>query len=306
MSTNPSSQKNLTPPKSITFLFEGLSGLGATCFVQPLELLKNRMQLRAVTEKSSSMQAALKIFKSEGIFGMYNGLSAGLLRQATYTTTRLGVYNILLDRATKEKKVLPFYQKALIGMTAGGIGALIGNPAEIVLVRMTADGRLPPEQRRCYKNAFQALYRIWGEEGLLRLWRGSTPTVLRAMVLNAAQLATYSQSKQVLLNSGWFKDNITCHFFASMSSGFFSTVVSMPIDIAKTRIQNMKGQEYKNVLDVWVKIIQNEGFFSLWKGFTPYYFRLGPHTVFTFIILEQLNQAYARFKLRRINGSNPV
>ena len=39
-------------------------------------------------------------------------------------------------------------------------------------------------------------------------------------------------------------------------------------------------------------IIIFQGFFSLWKGFTPYYFRLGPHTVLTFIFLEQMNKAY--------------
>ena len=31
--------------------------------------------------------------------------------------------------------------------------------------------------------------------------------------------------------------------------------------------------EYKGALDVIVKVAKNEGFFSLWKGFTPYYFR---------------------------------
>ncbi|VDM11202.1 unnamed protein product [Wuchereria bancrofti] len=50
--------------------------------------------------------------------------------------------------------------------------------------------------------------------------------------------------------------------------------------------------EYSGMLDVWSKIISNEGFFSLWKGFMPYYFRMGPHTMLTFIILEQLNAAY--------------
>ena len=31
--------------------------------------------------------------------------------------------------------------------------------------------------------------------------------------------------------------------------------------------------EYKGAVDVIVKVVRNEGFFSLWKGFTPYYFR---------------------------------
>lgn len=41
-----------------------------------------------------------------------------------------------------------------------------------------------------------------------------------------------------------------------------------------------------------MRTIGKEGFFSLWKGFTPYYARLGPHTVLTFIFLEQMNKYY--------------
>lgn len=47
-----------------------------------------------------------------------------------------------------------------------------------------------------------------------------------------------------------------------------------------------------NIQDVWKRLIKKEGFFSLWKGFTPYYARLGPHTVLTFIFLEQLRKFY--------------
>ena len=31
--------------------------------------------------------------------------------------------------------------------------------------------------------------------------------------------------------------------------------------------------EYKGAVDVIAKVVRNEGFFALWKGFTPYYFR---------------------------------
>lgn len=53
--------------------------------------------------------------------------------------------------------------------------------------------------------------------------------------------------------------------------------------------------EYSGALDVLTRVVKNEGFFSLWKGFTPYYARLGPHTVLTFIFLEQMNAAYQRY-----------
>lgn len=56
--------------------------------------------------------------------------------------------------------------------------------------------------------------------------------------------------------------------------------------------------EYKGALDVLVKVIRHEGPLSLWKGFTPYYARLGPHTVLTFIFMEQLNGLYNKFVLK--------
>ncbi|KAH9384667.1 hypothetical protein HPB48_026678 [Haemaphysalis longicornis] len=210
----------------------------------------------------------------------------------------MGVYTSLFETFSSEGKPPGFLTKASIGMVAGAVGAFFGTPAEISLIRMTADGRLPPAERRNYKNVFDALMRITKEEGVLTLWRGCVPTIGRAMVVNAAQLASYSQAKQLLLHSGYFRDNIMCHFAASMISGLITTAASMPVDIAKTRIQNMRmidgKPEYKGAIDVLSKVVRNEGFFSLWKGFTPYYARLGPHTVLTFIFLEQMNQFYYR------------
>ena len=119
--------------------------------------------------------------------------------------------------------------------TAGGVAAIIGNPSEIVLIRMTADGRLPIAERRNYRGVFNALFRITREEGLLTLWRGCMPTVGRAMVVNCAQLASYSQFKVFLLNTGSFHEGIWLHFVASMFSGLITTASSLPVDIAKTR-----------------------------------------------------------------------
>ncbi|KAJ3642719.1 hypothetical protein Zmor_025477 [Zophobas morio] len=291
-----------TMPKYVKFLFGGSAGMAATCFVQPLDLLKNRMQLAATQkERATSFQVAKKIIATEGITGLYNGLSAGLLRQATYTTTRLGVYSWLFETFSQGDIKPGFIAKAAMGMAAGVCGAFVGTPAEVSLIRMTADGRLPPQERRNYKNVFDAIIRMTKEEGVLTLWRGAIPTMGRAVVVNAAQLATYSQAKQMLMNTGVFGDGIFLHFLSSMISGLVTTVSSMPVDIAKTRIQNMKTvqgkPEYSGAVDVLAKIVKNEGLFALWKGFTPYYFRVGPHTVLTFIFLEQMNVTYNRVVL---------
>lgn len=56
-------------------------------------------------------------------------------------------------------------------MIAGAVGSFVGNPTEVALIRMTSDGRLPLEERRNYRNVFDALVRIYKEEGVLVLWR---------------------------------------------------------------------------------------------------------------------------------------
>ena len=88
-------------PKPVNFMFGGLAGMGATMVVQPLDLLKNRLQMAGegggVKMYNSTFDAALKIMRTEGVLKMWNGISAGLLRQATYTTTRLGIFSTMQD-----------------------------------------------------------------------------------------------------------------------------------------------------------------------------------------------------------------
>jgi len=195
----------------------------------------------------------------------------------------------------------------------------LSNSIHRSICRNVKTSNLHDHQARNYKNAFEAIFRIARDEGLFTLWRGALPTMGRAMVVNAAQLASYSQAKQVILQTGYLadgknydtftlyvKDGVFCHFLASMFSGLVTTIASMPVDIAKTRIQNMKiidGKPiFKGATDVILKVIKYEGVSALWKGFTPYYFRLGPHTVLTFIFLEQMNKWYKVLVLGQTNA----
>jgi len=279
------------------FIASGLAGSLATCFVQPIDLIKTRMQLSGEGGKSrvhkTAFHAFWNILKTEGIFNLYNGLSAGIFRQATYTTTRLGVFQYLQDNYSGTSKDIGVVKRLMFGSIAGAVGAFIGTPAEITLIRMTADGSLPVNERRGYRHVFHALSEIVLKEGILTLWRGVIPTMLRATILNAAQLGGYSQAKAELLKRG-YKDGKKVHFIASMFAGLLCTIVSLPVDITKTRLQNMRKvngvPQYSGVINCVVEVVKKEGFFSLWKGFTPYFLRLGPHTILTFIFLEEINK----------------
>lgn len=69
--------------------------MAATCVVHPMDVIKNRMQMQK--GKASISETIRSIYNKEGITTFYSGLTAGLVRQATYTTVRLGIYNQLQD-----------------------------------------------------------------------------------------------------------------------------------------------------------------------------------------------------------------
>ena len=52
-------------------------------------------------------------------------------------------------------------------MAAGAMGSFIGNPADLALVRMQADGSLPVDKRRHYTGVGNALARIVSEEVMI-------------------------------------------------------------------------------------------------------------------------------------------
>jgi len=139
------------------------------------------------------------------------------------------------------------------------------------------------------------LARIVRDEGVLSLWKGWSPNVNRAMFMTASQLATYDQFKEVLLASGYFKDNLTTHFTASLLAGLVATTVCSPFDVIKTRVMNDKTGEYRGTLDCFLKIFRAEGPIAFFKGWTPSYTRLGPHTILTFVFLEQMKLFYFQY-----------
>ena len=91
-------------------------------------------------------------------------------------------------------------EKAGCSLIAGSIGSFIGTPVDLVLVRMQADNRsgITPDQKRNYKNVFDAFFRITKEEGVRKLWTGGVITMCRACSLNMSMLVSYDESKERL------------------------------------------------------------------------------------------------------------
>lgn len=296
------------------FVEGGIASIIAGCSTHPLDLIKVRMQLQGESASSTirpgsgsipkvgPISVGVQIVKTNGFPGLFSGVSATMLRQTLYSTTRMGIYDILKTKWTDPKSGnMPLLSKITAGLIAGGIGAAVGNPADVAMVRMQADGRLPEAQRRNYKSVIDAIQRMSKQEGVTSLWRGSSLTVNRAMIVTASQLATYDQIKESILSNNVMKDGLGTHVTSSFAAGFVASVASNPVDVIKTRVMNMKVEAgkpppYAGAIDCAMKTIRAEGPMALYKGFIPTISRQGPFTVVLFVTLEQVRKLLKTFE----------
>lgn len=138
-----------------------------------------------------------------------------------------------------------------------------------------------------YKNAIDGLLRVRREEGFGRLFSGASTATGRGFLMTIGQIAFYDQVKSLLLTTSYFKDDPFTHFVASLSAGAIATTLTQPLDVLKTRAMNAKPGEFANLWAI-VKHTAKLGPLGFYKGYVPAFVRLGPHTVLTFILLEQL------------------
>ena len=274
---------------TLPFVNGGISGMVATTVIQPVDMVKVRIQLAGEGTsggpKPGPLSVTRQIVASGKVLDLYTGLSAGLLRQAVYTTARLGCFDTfmgrLTQRAKEQGKQVGFSERATAGLAAGGLAAMIGNPADLALIRMQSDGLKPLAERKNYKSVVDALGGIAKSEGISALWAGALPTVARAMALNFGQLAFFSEAK-VQLKKNTDLSTRTQTLAASAVAGFFASFFSLPFDFVKTRLQKQqKGPDgkvpYRGMIDCFGKVAKQEGIMRFYRGFGTYYIRIAPH-----------------------------
>jgi len=273
---------------ALPFINGGIAGMTATTVIQPVDMIKVRIQLAgegaAGGPKPTPIGVARDIIAKGKVLDLYTGLTAGLLRQAVYTTARLGFFDTFMKSLTKRAKEkgtkVGFGERAGAGLAAGGLAAMIGNPADLALIRMQSDGLKPLAERANYKSVVDALLRISRNEGITALWAGCFPTVVRAMALNFGQLAFFSEAKSQLAPYNLSPQTKT--LTASAIAGFFASFFSLPFDFVKTRLQKQtKAPDgtfpYKGMFDCFQKVARQEGLLRFYRGFGTYYVRIAPH-----------------------------
>jgi len=286
------------------FVTGSISGCMATCCIQPIDMVKVRIQLGAAEGGSTSpVEVTKKLLREDGISGMYKGLSAGLTRQVFYTGARLGLYDIFTEAAKVPGEKMPFWKTTVCALSAGGIAAVVGNPADLSLIRMQADTMLPEAERRNYRGVGNALTSIVRDEGAGGLFKGAVPTATRAMALNFGMLGFNTMAKDALADMGLQKGGAAQVFGASAFAGFFASFFSLPFDYVKTQVQKMKPDPktgempFKGPIDCAMQQVKKGGITRLWTGFPTYYVRIAPHAMITLIAQDQVKKVWGSMGL---------
>eukprot|EP01129_Flabellula_baltica_P007166 TRINITY_DN2752_c0_g1_i1.p1 TRINITY_DN2752_c0_g1~~TRINITY_DN2752_c0_g1_i1.p1 ORF type:complete len:247 (-),score=45.88 TRINITY_DN2752_c0_g1_i1:48-788(-) len=103
-------------------------------------------------------------------------------------------------------------------------------------------------------------------EGIFKLWRGNTATLVRVFPYAAVQFMSYEQFKKLLVpNDG--KPNVVWFLMAGALAGCSAVACTYPLDLVRARMAaQVKNEQYANLIDALVKIYKHEGPKALFRG----------------------------------------
>eukprot|EP00061_Rhincodon_typus_P018618 g47853.t1 len=158
---------DVPPTAAVKFIGAGTAACIADVFTFPLDTAKVRLQIQGEL-KSAAEVATVKyrgvfgtittMVKTEGPRSLYSGLVAGLQRQMSFASVRIGLYD----------SVKQFYTKG----SERAMAVAFAQPTDVVKVRFQAQANLSSPNRR-YNSTIEAYKTIAKEEGVRGLWKES-------------------------------------------------------------------------------------------------------------------------------------
>mmetsp|Transcript_6276 Transcript_6276/g.13059 ORF Transcript_6276/g.13059 Transcript_6276/m.13059 type:complete len:309 (-) Transcript_6276:325-1251(-) len=279
-----------------TSLLQQVAGAGSAAvitvsFIHPIDVVKTRLQVSgtggARDYRALGVGGTVKTIASEeGVAAFWKGINAAWLRESSYTSLRLGLYEpckIAFGCTTPENST--FIKKFAAGSAAGALGSLAGNPFDVLKTQMMAsEGKEAP-------SIINTAKKLMGHQGIGGFYRGIDGNIMRAMVLNGTKMSCYDQIKGLVVEkTGLPKSSILAQAMSAGGAGFFMTCTVAPFDMVRTRLMNQPADAklYSNALDCFTKIVTQEGPATLWRGFIPIWSRFAPTTTLQLIIFEQI------------------
>ncbi|XP_058703612.1 mitochondrial 2-oxodicarboxylate carrier isoform X2 [Poecile atricapillus] len=249
----------------------GSAGLVEICLMHPLDVVKTRFQIqRGKTDPTSykSLGDCFRtIFQREGLLGFYKGILPPVLAE------------------TPKRAVKAF---AVAGLGSGLTEAVVVNPFEVVKVTLQTNQSAFTEQPSSFVQAQQIIKT--GGLGFQGLNKGLTATLGRHGVFNMVYFGFYFNVKNILPVNKDPNLEFLRKFGIGLVSGTIASIINIPFDVAKSRIQGpqpVPGEiKYRTCFKTMATVYKEEGFLALYKGLLPKIMRLGPGGAVMLLVYE--------------------
>lgn len=274
--------KKETGPKTIVKGF--LTGAVETIVGYPTEYVKTQLQLQSRThpEYDGMVDCARKTVRQNGFKGLYRGAMPLVFGAGAKQMLRWGIYNNVSAMFRDENNNLSVFATGACGTVAGiGEAALAVTPIETIKTRVTDDYRKGTGR---YKGSVDGTIKIFKEEGLLGLYRGAGPTIVRQGMNQTLRFPIQVQAcKMITMGDESLKSSPFWNGLAGVVAGCGSVVITQPVDVVKTRMQGESAKElYKNMFDCAMKTYSKEGVTAFYFGIVPRLVRVGLSTGVSF------------------------
>ena len=278
-------------PSAMTKLLKNVFCAGAAAvftvtFIHPIDVVKTRIQVASANGQTTGIGGVIgDAMKNEGAGAFYKGIGPAWLREASYTSLRLGLYEPVKLLVGASNPGAGFLRKFLAGAIAGAIGSCAGNPFDVLKTKMMADKDSEG------KGLGEYAAEINKAEGFMGFYKGFNTNVIRAMVLNATKMACYDSVKSYLV-AAFALEGLLLQFCAAFSAGFFLTCTVSPFDKCRTLLMNQdsNNKEFNGLGGAFMSILKKEGPLGFYKGFIPIWSRFAPTTCLQLITFEQLKR----------------
>eukprot|EP01114_Cavostelium_apophysatum_P003787 TRINITY_DN1391_c0_g1_i1.p1 TRINITY_DN1391_c0_g1~~TRINITY_DN1391_c0_g1_i1.p1 ORF type:complete len:154 (+),score=42.79 TRINITY_DN1391_c0_g1_i1:608-1069(+) len=129
---------------------------------------------------------------------------------------------------------------------------------------------------KLYNSVPDAAMKIARQEGMLALYKGFESQLLRNAIWNGAYFGTINYLKANLWKPDSRNSEMLRNFTAGFIAGSFATTLNTPLDVVKSRMQNIKSGARPWAVPALLQLYREEGFRACYKGYVARILRLGP------------------------------